>query len=71
MIDSFKSGGKYDGTKLTIFASFAIMVISWVGDQFYSLRVNEAVFCTFAGIVVSGLGFKAYSDKKNGSTENQ
>jgi hypothetical protein len=72
MIDSLKSGGKWDGTKLTTFVSFVILVVSWAVDQFYGLKVNESIFWTFAGIVVSGLGLKTFTDKKiNDTTENK
>jgi len=71
MITSFKDNkGNWDGTRLTVFASFCFICISGACDQFFGYKVNETVFCTFAGIVVSGLGFTTFTAIKQNKNEN-
>lgn len=61
-----------DPKALTAFVSFCILVISWIGDQFYNKKVNESLSEIFAFLVFSLLGLKVLPWKKQGKkTEDE
>lgn len=66
-LNTFKDRyGHLDPKALTAFVSFVILIISWIGDQFYGKKLNETMTEIFAFLTFSLLGLKVLPWKKEG-----
>lgn len=67
LLNTFKDRyGHLDPKALTAFVSFVILIVSWIGDQFYGKKLNETMTEIFAFLTFSLLGLKVLPWKKEG-----
>lgn len=67
LLNTFKDRyGHLDPKALTAFVSFIILIVSWIGDQFYGKKLNETMTEIFAFLTFSLLGLKVLPWKKEG-----
>jgi hypothetical protein len=44
------------GRELTVFVFVLIVIISWIGEQFFDKHIPQWMFITFVSLITAGIG---------------
>lgn len=53
------SGGKISSKRFITFLSFIMMIIGFIGNMFFHLKIEQYIYESMTWIVLGGLGFTA------------
>lgn len=58
---------KPSGRELTIFVFVLMVIISWIGEQFFGKHIPQWMFISFISLITAGIGLYTFEKpKENG-----